>query len=120
VKSVVNRGAWFGFSECILQILLCSSDLSERRAGIALIKKIKDRGSLQNSLRLRRTPGFNFDAQSLVEIISWESEVFEPPLTAALSPEEISHFQEKPMEVPDLFCHTQPIERVVKQVSSII
>jgi len=120
VEPVVNRGAWFAFSESILQTLLCSADVTERRAGIRLIKEHRDSAMQQSPLRLRRTPTINFDATSLVEMITWESDVFEPPLAAGLSLEEIACFEERPMEVPDWYCHTQAIERVVKQVSFTI
>ena len=51
------------------------------------------------------------------ELISWESNVYEPVLTCSLSKTQINTFRDNPMNVPDFPVHGQSIERVVKEVT---
>ena len=53
------------------------------------------------------------EAQTLVELMKWESEpLAESLLTAALSSEKVGTLRETPLNVPLTWqCHTQGIER---------
>ena len=53
---------------------------------------------------------------SLIDLFSWEKQVFEPPLTLPLTTLEVKQFLSKPMEVPSWPLHTQSVEHCVKQV----
>ena len=57
----VRRSAWFAFSECIIQTLLCSTDEEERRVGVKKIAELRGEGDDMtqlgdSSVRPRRTP----------------------------------------------------------------
>ena len=122
VLSSIQRSAWFCFSECIIQTLLCSSTEEDRSVAVKKIKDIRGTGNedLQegdSSPRPRKTPILNFNAEKLVDPISWESPVYEPVLTTTLTTFEINEFLSKPMLVPNWPCHGQSVERCVKQVT---
>ena len=43
VKKTVKRSAWFAFSECIIQTLLCSNN-EERKIGVQKVLEIRGKG----------------------------------------------------------------------------
>ena len=53
----------------------------------------------------------------MVDLILWESPVYEPVLTTTLTTSEINEFLSKPILVPNWPCHGQSVERCVKQVT---
>lgn len=58
----VQRSAWYGHSEAILQSMLCSEDDDERKKAVELILKIREAGDRHTqigdrSLRPRKPPG---------------------------------------------------------------
>lgn len=118
VLPTVKRSAWFAFSECILQSLVCSSDQEERIDGIKKIFNIRaanyNLGSTK--VRERKTPLINENAEKLVQLIKWDSGVYEPVLTTALNNSELEDLVNNPMQVPNWPCHSQAVERIVKQV----
>ncbi|ESO05304.1 hypothetical protein HELRODRAFT_171671 [Helobdella robusta] len=69
------------------------------------------------SLRQRVTPEINPDASSLLELIHWDSEMYESPLTCSLTTAQVKQFLHTPMIVPDWPSHIQSIERCVKIVT---
>ena len=122
VMPTVRRSAWFAFSECIIQTLLCSNDEEERRVGVQKITELRGEGNIMiqkgnDSVRPRRTPELNTEATKISELINWKMPVYEPPLTTSLTTFEVKQFLSKPMEVPNWCCHTQAIERCVKMVT---
>ena len=129
----IQRGAYYGHSEHVLQTLLCSTEEDNRRFAenkiLQLItekneyleepqfKKCKPtRKADISNIRAKKNPEINMEATSLKNIISWENDVFEPILTTELTDEDLMHFYEEPMKVPVIGLHTQSIERCVKQV----
>ena len=60
---------------------------------------------------------FNNSAEKLVELCSWDSNVYEPVLTCSMTVAEIKEFKERPMVVPYRPVHGQSIERAVKEVT---
>ena len=120
VLPTVQRSAWYAFSEMIIQTLLCSSDSEERRAGVQKI--VAMRGGDDNTLgdpsvRPRKMPAINPSASSLLELIDWADSIYEPTLTCKLTTAAVRKFIDEPMQVPQWPCHTQSIERCVKQVT---
>ena len=116
----IRRSAWYAFSEIIIQALLCSNDIEERRAGVEKILELRggeDDTTGDLSVRPRKTPTINPSASSLLELIEWSEGVYEPPLTCKLTTEQVKKFVEEPMEVPQWPCHAQSIERCVKQLT---
>jgi hypothetical protein len=52
------------------------------------------------SVRQRITPKINFEATSLIDLISWDENVFEPVYTCSFSKDELKQFLLKPMDPP--------------------
>ncbi|XP_065676742.1 uncharacterized protein LOC136092430 [Hydra vulgaris] len=122
VIKTVKRSAWFAFSECIIQTLLCSNNEEERKFGVQKILEIRGEGDDNtqfgdDSVRSRKTPCINTDADKLTNLIDWKDSLYEPLLTTSLTTHEIRNFFYQPMVVPDRPCHSQSIERCVKQVT---
>ncbi|XP_065640314.1 uncharacterized protein LOC136072864 [Hydra vulgaris] len=118
----IMRSAWFAFSECIIQTLLCSKDEEERKFGVQKVLEIRGVGDDNtqfgdNSVRIRKTPCINTDADNLTNLIEWKDLIYEPLLTTSLTTHKVRKFFHKPMVVPEWPCHSQSIERCVKQVT---
>ena len=115
VMPTVRSSAWFAHSESILMAMLCSEEREEREFAIDQIVSIRGEKEVgDNSLRLRVLPNLNTHATSLRDLIKWEGAT-EPATTCKLTTTELKTFKEKPMEVPPYPCHTQTIERAVKE-----
>ena len=129
----IQRGAYYGHSEHVLQTLLCSTEEDDRRFAVnkilqlreerntrlvePLLKKFKQTKETNLiNIRARKNPELDMEATSLKNMINWESDVHEPVLTCELTNEELMHFYEQPVKVPVIGLHTQSIERCVKQV----
>ena len=83
------------------------------------ILELRKGDSLGDSfVRPRRVPMLNRNATKITNIISWvTNEVCEPSLTCHLTTDEIVQLLDTPMDAPEISCHGQAIERVVKQVT---
>ena len=81
------------------------------------IRRVSERGS--SLPRKLVAPHLNIEAQTQAELMKWEAEpLAEPLLTAALSSDEVGALRETLLSVPlTCQCHTQGIERAVKEVS---
>ena len=119
VAPTVARSAWYSHSEAVLQTMLCSEDENERGFAVDMIVKLRkgnDQGDLGNRARIH-IDFFNNSAEKLVELCSWDSNVYEPVLTCYMTVAEIKEFKERPMVVPYRPLHGQSIERAVKEVN---
>jgi hypothetical protein len=119
VQKYVISGAWFSHSEAVLTTLLCSSIVEERVFAVDCILHIRrglDKG--ETSVRERtHSSSLNIDAKTLTELCSWTHNVFKPIQTCSLTTETILDFKVNPMVVDSIPCHTQSIERAVKQTT---
>ena len=83
VIQTVKRSAWYAHSENVIQTLLCSADVEDRKRGIEKIVKIRGDYNLDmkgdNSVRSRKTPAINIEATNLLDMIDW-NETLETPL----------------------------------------
>ena len=75
-KETVKRSAWFAFSECFIQTLLCPNNEEERKLGVQKVLDIRRKGDDNtqfgyNSVRLCKTPSINTDADNLMDLIEW-------------------------------------------------
>ena len=68
-------------------------------------------------MRPFKVPKLNFKGKSYHEMIFWDAQLYEPPLTKKLSDKEIKHITEVPLVVINFPCHTQMVERGVKMVT---
>ena len=66
------------------------------------------------SVRAFRVPKLDFEATCYVDMISWEGNIFEPPLTLHMTEDELNSYIETPLEVLPYPGHTQAVERGVK------
>ena len=116
VMPTVRSSAWFAHSESVLQSMLCSHEREERE--FAVDKIISIRGEMENgekSVRLQKLPYLSIEAISLEKLISWD-EASEPITTCNLTKKELEQVKEEKMRPPYFCCHTQGIERAVKEV----
>ena len=123
VMPTVNKGAWYAHPESILQTMLCSEVVEERKWAVAKIAEIRGEGDEDtqvgdHSVRERRTPDVNIDATKLKDLIDWTEGVTEPPLTCNLTTAVIKSFVDTPMKVPAWSSHTQSVERLVQKVTT--
>ena len=61
-------------------------------------------------------PLLNWEADNLTNLIVWDNP-YEPNVTCSKSKDELYQLLEKPLVVEPLPCHTQSIERVIREVS---
>ena len=99
--------------------LLSSTVEEDRVFAINKILEIRADSTEESvSVRKRKTPTLNFEANSLRELIPWDVNIpYEPIFTCNLSSETIKSFRNLPMEVPHFPIHSQSTERAVQLVS---
>ena len=133
VMPTVRTSAWFSHSESVLQVwdgfltlvqfqylsfqtMLCSEDSKEREFAVSKILAIRGDQELgDKSVRLRQLPYLNLEAAKLEDLINWEG-VTEPLTTCNLSKEKLEELKAVPLKTAYYPCHTQVIERAVKEV----
>ena len=77
----------------------------------------------RESVRAFKVPKLNFNATSYVDMINWDNEIFEPPLTLYIDDAELNACIKNPFEVLPYPGHTQAVERAVKlttEASSLV
>ena len=95
-----------------------AADQDPEVRGQAVLAIQRCRQQPQEEVRPYRLPAMNFSADSLTELVDWQTElVTEPPLTMALSDEEVTAIQSAPLEVAAYPVHTVAVERTVKAVT---
>ena len=70
----------------------------------------------ETGLRPFKVPKLNWSAKKIEDLIDWENAT-ESILTAKLSKDEIRKFLDTPFIMKPFPCHTQSVERFVKEVS---
>ena len=88
VKKTVKRSAWFAFSECIIQTLLCSNNEEEQKLRVQKVLEIREKGDDNtqfgnNSVRCYKIPSINTDADNLMDLIEWKDSVYNQLLTTS-------------------------------------
>ena len=117
---VVEIGFYYGHSESILQTMLSSPDQEDRIFARKQIEAIRSKSStpdIGNNLPRDRTLPKNIDfskVETLRDMLYLNKEILEPPNTCMIKTAELVQFDEKPMEVKDWICHTQPVERAIR------
>ena len=86
-----------------------SEDEEQAVEGVTKIPKM-------HPVRIFKVPKLNFEATSYVEMIDWK-DIHEPPLVKNLTNDQLQQCIEEPLEVPNYPCHTQMVERAVKNVT---
>lgn len=119
VRQCIQRNAFFAHSENVLLAQLASEKMSERNDGVRKILEI--RGRKENTgLRRFEVPMINFNAKVWTEILIWNGpKMTEPPLTLNMTERELIMVIKTPLKVPRFRCHTQMVERAVKEVTRV-
>ena len=117
VQPRISDGSWYAHSEHLLH-LLASDDEEYRR--FAVKKTLEIRGDSEfgdKSPRPFRVPGLNWSAKNITQMISW-SGATESIFTAKLSRDQVRSHLDIPFTMKAFPCHTQSVERMVKEVSA--
>lgn len=119
VQDRIRRNAFFAHSENVLLAQLASDKKRIRTDAVKKILHIRQ-GFHDGKVRTFKVPDINFDAKSYTDIgILAENNMFEPPLTMNMTENELLALKEKPLIVPKFKCHTQMVERAVKEVTRV-
>ena len=134
---IVNINGFHGHQEMVLTCILASTDEHTRQDAVSKVlairrrreeekkathkKKVTEKKKVaskkKEAVRIRklRVPELNFKAARISQLCPWEgANVTEPCITTALSNEELIKFTETPLELPNIPCHSQAVEREVK------
>ena len=88
----------------------------ESSFAIDMIFRIRGENEMgDTSVRFRLLPMLNIVATKLKDLICWDG-AMEPVFTTSLTRNQLEQFREEPMQVEYYCCHTQGIERAVKEV----
>ena len=118
IKGKIEDGAWMAHSEILLLHLLASNNEEQRRFAVKRILAIRGDsqfGDITN--RPHKVPKLNWSAEKIEDIILWDNAT-EAYQTAKLSSDDIRGFLDKPFTMKVFPCHTQSVERLVKEVSA--
>lgn len=119
VKPILQRNGYFCHPENIL-IAMVADDISHIRVlGWRRILKAR-KSKNQGEVRRFKVPPIKFNAQNYFDMIEWQDDITEPPLTKDISEtqlEELIKSQEAYQGLTDLPCHTQAVERLIKLVT---
>ena len=116
-KKKVEDGAWFAHSEHLLLHLL-SAEEEMRRFAVKKIFEIRGESEIGcRDVRPFKVPTLNWSAQRIQDMISWEGAT-EPIFTADLTRDQVRAFLDIPFSMKAFPCHTQSVERLVKEVSA--
>lgn len=119
-ESVLTRNCYFAHSESILLAALTDNDINIRRIAVEKIVAARNRMEHEEVRKFSKSSiVLNFDANDYFNMIDWNlSAVFPPPLVLSMSNEELMKSAEfGPVSIPALPCHTQAVERLVREVS---
>lgn len=117
VQKCIQRNAFFAHSENLLLAQISSNDTLERLDGVNKILEIRENYS--TGIRRFKVPTINFTAKKWINMIEWDDTVTEPSFTASMNNEELLDLIENPLNVPRFKCHTQMVERAVKEVTRV-
>lgn len=118
VQKCIQRNAFFAHSENLLLAQLSSKDPIERLNGVNRVLEIRE-NNYSTRIRRLRVPTINFGARKWTNMIEWDDTATEPPLTTSMNEEEVMDLVENPLNVPRFKCHTQMVERAVKEVTRV-
>ena len=102
--------------------LVCSDNEEERKVGVNHIKQIRKKAKKskadKSKVRHFKFPkDLNLGAKSICEFTDLSKAKTEPPVTIKLTDEELENLKETPLDLGDMECNTQAVERVVPVVT---
>ena len=118
VEPTIRRNAYFAHSENILMAMVADTDQEKRKKAVQIIEKIRQ-GDIfgDESIRPFKVPTINFDAEEYDALIDWDGMVHEPIVTAEMGIFNIQKIEHQRLFIGNFKCHTQAIERTVKEVT---
>ena len=120
VETVLTRNCYFAHSENVLLAALTDDNIEIRRNAVQRIIAARRSTELDKVRKFSKSDVvLKFDANDYFNMIDWNlSKVTPPPLMSSVSSEELIKSAEiGPVSVPALPCHTQAVERLVREVS---
>lgn len=118
VKKCIQRNAFFAHSENVLLAQLASDNKVERYIAVYKILKIRKR-AVEESVRRFTVPQINYKAMKWMDIAVADPKDTEPPFTLNMSENDLKSFINSPLQVPKYKCHTQMVERAVKEITRV-
>lgn len=115
-QKVLQTNGYWAHGENILVAMLADERQEIREMAVDIILQCRQRPS--DDIRQFRPPHINFNAEDYIQLV--EPDVLskcEPPLTMALSEEELSGAINAPLHFP-YPCHSQGVERWVQEVTA--
>lgn len=119
VKPVLQRNGYFCHPENILISMVADDRSHIRELGWRRILKARKSKNLAE-VRSFKVPPIKFDAENYFDMIEWQDDITEPPLTKEISESHIAELiksQEAYQGITDIPCHTQAVERLIKLVT---
>ena len=113
--------SWNAHPENLLVSLLCDEDPMLRSFAVTKIINLRDGRDLgDKSVRKFKPPPLNFSANSISELIDWESTtIFESILTCDLKADDIRNIIMNRLELPAFPVHTQSVERAIRDLTEV-
>lgn len=119
VQKCIERNSFFAHSENVLLAQLSSETKPDRIDAVNKILRIRNKKS-NGRLRFFETPKINFKAKSWIDMAAIKpTNQLEPPLTLNMNDVELMAIIDQPLQVPKFRCHTQMVERAVKEVTKV-
>lgn len=119
VHKCIQRNAFFSHPENVLLAQLSSKKKIYRIDAVKKIMSIRKQ-ILDGEVRLFKVPTLNFKAKSWTDMaVTPELKMTEPPLTLNMNKDELLEIIQSPLIVPKFRCHTQMVERAVKEVTRV-
>ncbi len=119
VQKCIQRNSFFAHSENVLLAQLVSQKKTYRIDAVEKIMKVRQRAP-SSRIRLFTVPKINFQAKSWKNIAEPNNlNLMEPPFTMSMNENELLSVIASPLNVPKFKCHTQMVERAVKEVTRV-
>lgn len=118
VKKCIQRNAFFANSENVLLAQLVSKNKVERYIAVHKILKIR-KMPVTKGVRRFKVPQINYAATSWTNVAVSDPNDTEPPFTLNMKEDELKNIIQNPLQVPMYKCHTQMVERAVKEVTRV-
>lgn len=121
VDPVIQRNGYYGHPENILIAMIADERAEVRRQAWKKIADIRKSHPTSDPVRTFQVPPLNFNATDYTQLVNWDETVFsEPPVIMELSDDDIESFVEECSPFKLSFpCHTQAVERMVKEVTQV-
>ena len=125
---IIKRNGYFAHHENIMIGLINDDKKDMRKLGWRRILKARQ-GSKNKNIRVYEIPDINFQAGSYHDMVDWNINITEPPLTTYISDEDIFQYIETgdlprisaislgSTTMNNIPCHSQAVERNVKLVT---